>query len=530
MKTKTEKKAATQQTARSGKRGAPVKAAAAATPGGTREPGRELVDMAGAIAMLKTTRPTFYRWLRSGKLRGMKVGRQWRFHRSDVERFLQGEGPLVDLAGDLTPLLTALRRHLPDGAGPDPASTPDREDLQAVMLMIAAAAHMRASDLHIEPHTDAAGERVTRVRCRVDGVLHILAEFDIRLLRPIVERWKIMGGCNIHETRLPQDGRIVVRVQGRQLDLRVSFVPVGTGEAVTVRFLDSSVARLSLDRIEFAARDKERLLRFLAENWGLLVVSGPTGSGKTTVLYSCLMHCVRPEIKAMSVEDPVEYILPGVTQVQLRSADGLNFPAALRAVLRSDPDVILIGELRDNESLMIAQQCALTGHLVMTSMHAGDAAAALQRMVDMGSAPFLVADATRLVQSQRLVRNLCKACSRPCRPSPDLLARAGELAHAGGLNWNELPTDYREAVGCPECRTTGYRGRTVIVENLAVTPAIRAAICRNAPVEELRALAVKEGMTTFVADGIRRAAEGQTTLEEVLRVAGVAGSWGPQPR
>ena len=380
---------------------------------------------------------------------------------------------------------------------------------------------MRASDLHIEPHTDAAGQRVARVRCRVDGVLHTLAEFDIRLLRPIVERWKIMGSCDIHETRLPQDGRVVVTTRGRQLDLRLCFVPASTGESITVRFLDSSAVLLSLDRIEFSARDKERLLRLLEAPWGLLVVSGPTGSGKTTVLYSCLMHCTRPEVKVMSVEDPVEYTLPGVTQIQVRPADGLNFPAALRAVLRSDPDVIMIGEISDLESLEVAQQSALTGHLVMTVLHAGEAAAALQRMVEMGAAPFLVADATKLVQSQRLVRKLCKACSRPCRPAPDLLARAHDLARAGGLNWDELPANYREAAGCPECRMTGYRGRTVIAETLEVTPAIRAAICRHASVEELRALAVKEGMTTFVADGIRRAAQGQTTLEEVLRVAGI---------
>lgn len=519
MKTRIMKKGLSRQIARGEKNGTKGSGGTTVTgtpPQAATGSASELVDMAEAIATLKTTRPTFYRWLRSGKLRGMKVGRQWRFYRSDVDRFLQGEEPRIDVAVDMTPLLTTLCQKLADLGKPCRTPMTERMDMQVVSLMIELACYMHATDLHVEPLTVSGGERVARVRCRVDGVLHTLVEFDGRLLRPIIERWKIMANADIHEIRLPQDGRAVATIQGKSLDMRICFVPVNLGEAVTVRFLDSSAVQLSLENFNFPARDKERLLQFLNSPWGLLVVSGPTGSGKTTVLYGCLKHCTRSELKVMSVEDPVEYILPGVAQIQLRQAEGLTYGVALRAVLRSDPDVIMIGELRDLESMEIAQKSALTGHLVVTVMHADEAAAALHRMVDMGSAPFLVADATKLVHSQRLVRKLCQACSRPHQPSPALLTRVSEMATAGGLNWDELPGNYRAPVGCPECRQTGFRGRAAIVETLAVTPAIRAAIYRQATVEEIRAVAVREGMTTFLADGIRHAANGLTTLEEVL--------------
>jgi excisionase family DNA binding protein len=500
----------------SGDRQAATKVAAASQAGG------DLVDMPEAIALLKTTRPTFYRWLRSGKLRGMKVGRQWRFYKADIERFLQGEGPRIEPPAGMMTLVETLRQRLKEAGGMASISESEPADLQAAMLLIALGARMRASDLHIEPQAEGSSGAVrVQARLRVDGVLHSQAEFDATLLRPLVERWKTMAGCNLQETRRPQDGRIILSIEGRRMDLRVCIVPACLGEAVTARFLDASVIRLDLDRIDYAPADRARLLRFIDRPWGLFVSTGPTGSGKSTALYACLNRCVKPGVKVITVEDPVEYLLPGVTQIPVNPAFGVTFPAAMRAVLRCDPDVIMCGEVREQDSMQILIQSVLTGHLVMTTLHAGEAAAALQRMMDIGINPFLVADAVKLVMSQRLVRKLCPRCSRPGQPSEAALARAADLARQGGLDWNALPRSFRQPAGCPECHQTGFRGRMVIAETLEVSPAIGAALRRGAGVDELRALAVGEGMTTFAADGIRRAAEGLTTLEEVLGVVGV---------
>jgi len=483
--------------------------------------------MAEAIALLKTSRPTFYRWVRSGKLRGMKVGRQWRFQRADLDRFLKGEEPRIALPTGMGPLLSTMREKLA-GAGadallPEQTARDQSEDRQAVGLMIALGLHLRASDIHLEPLSNGPDDAVAVLRYRVDGVLHTLAEFDVRLLRPIVERWKIMGDADIHETKRPQDCRIVVTLGGRSIDLRVCIVPVCRGEALTARVLDAAAVRLSLADMGFPPADYERVTRFLERPWGLLVVTGPTGSGKTTVLYACLNQCAKPGVKVMSVEDPVEYILPWATQMQVRTQFGLTFPAALRAVLRSDPDVILVGEIRDRESMLIVNQSALTGHLVMTTLHTEDAASALKRMVDIGGDPFVVADATKLVTSQRLVRRLCQACSKPTQPAAAMVRRAAALAKAGELDWDSLPKAFRAPAGCEQCRQTGFRGRMAVYETLEVTPAIGVALRQGASVDDLRAIAVGEGMTTFVADGIRRAAGGQSALDEVLRVVGASG-------
>jgi len=488
----------------------------------------ELITMQEAIAILKTTRPTFYRWLRTGKIKGMKIGRQWRFYRDDIERFLKGQAPRVDLPVDIGPLIQTLRTQARRLGGKSLPGRDSSDVRDAVRLMILLGALMRASDIHITSHLLSDGaEPVTVLRYRLDGVLHQAVTIDVRLLPAIIEEWKRMAACDVHETNRPQDGRIVVRLAeldeslpDRTIDLRVCFLPAGLGESLTVRILDAAAVSLDLDRIDYAPHDRARLERALQAPWGLLLVTGPTGCGKTTTLYSCLNKLARPEIKIMTVEDPIEYFLPWATQAAVKESAGVTFPRAMRAILRSDPDVILIGELRNFETLSIAQQAALTGHLVLTTLHAEEAASALKRMVEMGSDPFVVADSTRLTMSQRLVRKLCPHCSVDGTPPAHLLDAAVEAARKGGLNWDALADNFRKPVGCEKCAMTGYKGRTVIAETLEVTPQIGRALRNDASVEQLRAIAVSEGMTTMAADGIRRAANGETTLDEILRVIG----------
>ncbi len=478
--------------------------------------GRELLDMDQAIAILKTTRPTFYRWLRSGRVKGMKVGRQWRFYREDIERFVKGQGPRIELAGDIGPLIRELRDRLGQIGAKAPPATGQEEVVEAVDLMIRLAVAMQASDIHLEP-----GEGAMHLRLRIDGVLHSGVTYDPRLHPAIVERWKALAACDIHEKVRPQDGRALVEFQGARepVDLRVCFLPAYLGESLTIRLLRREEMSFSLGRIDYLPRDRQRLLKWLGAPWGLVLVTGPTGSGKTTVLYSCLAHLVGPARKLMSIEDPVEYVIPGIVQVPLREKEGVTFTAAVRAFLRSDPDVIMIGEIRGLEPLDLACRAALTGHLVLTTLHTDDAVGALRRMLDVGASAFIVADATKLIVAQRLVRRLCPGCSTADTPSDDGLRQAESLARAGGADWPGLAREWRRPVGCEKCRFTGHRGRTVIAEMLEVTPGIGAALRCGASAVEIRAMAVGQGMTTMAAHGILRAAAGETSLDEVLSVA-----------
>ena len=479
-----------------------------------------LIQMEEAIRLLKTTRPTFYRWLRAGRIKGMKVGRQWRFYREDIERFLTGQTPRVDLPVDIRPLSDTLRQRLAALGAKDP-EVPGTPLEQAVRLMILLAFRMRASDIHIASHQTASNSTVTSIRLRVDGVLHGVAEIDRRLLPAVIEEWKRLAACDVHEKARPQDGRIEFRVAGppeRSLDVRVNFLPAALGPSLTARILDQVAVQLTLDRLPYGPQDQDRIQRALRLPWGIILCTGPTGSGKTTTLYACLNKVATPETKALSVEDPVEYLLPWVTQVPVRVDAGLTFAAAVRSMLRADPDVILIGEVRDRDTLVAAVQAALTGHLVLSTLHTEDAATALRRAVDIGVDPFLVGDAVKLVIAQRLVRKLCTACSVEDHPAEAVLQEAEQTARAGGVDWSPLPHTYKRPVGCPACGGTGYRGRTTIVETLEVTPDVVRALREGKPVEELRAAAIRGGMTPMLADGARRFAAGEVTWAEVMRV------------
>lgn len=471
--------------------------------------------MEEVIALLRTTRPTFYRWLRAGRLKGTKLGRQWRFRREDVERFLQGQAPEIELAADLTPFLNTLRQRL-QGDGTGVEEPHESGLLRAVKLMIHLAAQMRATDLHLEPQPNG----VAALRYRLDGVLQPVAELDLRLLPAIVKQWKALAACNVQETSRPQEGRLLLksRPAGGELDVRAAFLPAVLGEALSAVLLDPGAARISLMHMDYAEADQRKIQHWLGSPGGAVVFTGPAGCGKTSALYACLNQItagpVRPRV--ITVEDPVEYLLPGTTQVPVRAEAGLTFGGVLRAALRSNPDVIMVGEIRDLETLTLALQAALTGHRVLLSLHTSEAVTALQRMLDAGASPFTVADATRLVIAQRLVRLLCPKCSVAGKPAEPILTQAQKLARLGGLPWEALPADFRAPAGCPECNQIGFKGRTVIAEALEVTPRLAAALTRGASLMDLRAIAVSEGMTTLAGDGIRRAAQGRLSLPEVV--------------
>jgi len=496
----------------------------AARPGG-ESPHGDLVTMSEAMAMLKTTRSTFYRWLREGKLNGTKLGRQWRFYRGDIEQFLKGKGPRIDLPVDVMPLIRTLEERLGQlGVKQVPGESLDPIE-RVVYLIIALGYALRADSIHITTHVfGGSPEYETVLRFRIDGVLKEMARMDTRLLPSVVQQWKAMAGCNVNETVRPQDGRIQLRLkkaltgtEDRNVDLRVSFQPAALGESLMARILDCDAVLLDLDRFGYDAEDRGRLDAALKSRAGLVLVTGPTGCGKTTPLYACLSAVSSPETKSISIEDPVEFLLPWVTQIPLRPQSGVTFEAAMRSALRSGPDVILVGEIRDYATLAMIQQAALTGHLVLSVLHTGDAAGALRRMVDMGSDPFIIADSTLLVLAQRLVRKLCPHCSVTEEPDAETMGIVAGICKEGNTEGTLTDHSFKKAVGCERCGGLGYRGRMVISETLTMTPEIASALMAGDSSAELRAVAVRQGMTPLAADGIRRAAKGLTSIAEVLR-------------
>ncbi len=484
-------------------------------------PAADLLDMDQAIDLLKTTRPTFYRWLRGGKIRGMKVGRQWRFDRGEVERFLRGEPPRIELRADIEPLLEALRGRLKDSGEADPfaADMPPLE--RAKMLILLLMARMGATDLHIEPR-DAGQEAL--LRCRVDGVLQEITTMDGRLLAPLLEEWK-RPVLDVREKDKPQYAVLAVQLPGvtDNVVFRLTFLPTLLGESLTVRMTGTSPhagPALDIDRLGLSAPDLQRLGKALRSPWGLILTTGPAGSGKMTTLYSCLAHLASPKVRIVTVEDPVRAILSGLTQTQVRADVGATHAALLRAALLSSPNMILLSEVLDKELLDLLLRGALTGHLMFSTLHCNDAAEALRRLVDLGGDPQAVADSVRLVVAQRLVRTLCPHCSQP-DASPPFVERAMVLASRGGLDWESLPKQFRRPVGCPRCNHVGYLGQAIAAETLEVGPEIAALLRHGGAVEDMRAAAIRNGMTTFSADAVRKAAEGLTGLEEVMRVVEV---------
>ena len=423
----------------------------------------------------------------------------WRLARSqDLDRLVDtavriGRGRDDDLGDDVS--------HLRELAEEAPV-------IELVNNILAQAMDSRASDIHIEPE-----ELLFHVRMRIDGILHTRMTLPASRYPAVASRVKLISGMDIAERRLPQDGRLSTRVSGQEVDIRASSVPAVHGESLVLRLLPKERQDLSLERLGFTPRDLGVFRDWVREPHGIVLVTGPTGSGKSTTLYAALAEMNGRDRKIFTVEDPVEYQVPGVTQIQAVADIGYTFARALRAILRQDPDVIMIGEVRDLETAEIAVQSALTGHLVLSTLHTNDAVSAFTRLVDMGVEPFLVATSVRAVQAQRLVRRLCPDCSQPADVLPAVARLVEALAPPGEAQW-------RTAVGCARCQGTGYRGRLGIYELVDVTPELQELILGRATAERMRALATAQGGRTLREDGLLKARAGMTTLEEVVRVTG----------
>jgi len=390
--------------------------------------------------------------------------------------------------------------HLRDMASEAPV-------IKLVNLIISRAVEYGASDIHFEPF-----ENEFKIRYRIDGILHDVESPPQRLQPAIISRIKIMAKLNIAERRLPQDGRIKLRVMGKGIDFRVSTIPIMLGESVVMRILDRSSVVLDLEKLGFPSETLKEFEELIVKPYGMILVTGPTGSGKTTTLYAALEKINSPEKKIITVEDPVEYQLKGVNQIQVKPQIGLTFSSGLRSIVRQDPDVILVGEIRDYETAEIGIQSALTGHLVFSTLHTNDAAGAVSRLLEMGAEDYLISSCLIGLMAQRLVRVLCPHCRASYRPEPNMLEEMGINPTEG------LKVGIYEAKGCEKCANTGYRGRTGIYELLSVTDDIKNFILKKSDAGSIKRQAIENGMRTLRQDGWEKVKKGITSVSEVLRV------------
>lgn len=435
----------------------------------------------------------------------------------------------------------AIEQHYGDGKSRmgqileqvDPGDDAEEEDIEQlrdlaseapvirlVSLIMQHAVEIAASDIHIEPF-----EHRLKVRYRVDGVMQEAEAPPAHLTAAVISRIKIMANLNIAERRLPQDGRVRLRVQGKPLDVRVSTVPTLHGESVVMRLLNQESVSHDFTALGIYDDDLKRLREVLALPHGMILVTGPTGSGKTTTLYTALHSLNTSERKIITVEDPVEYQIEGINQIQVKPGIGLTFAGVLRSIVRQDPDVIMVGEMRDLEAAGICVQSALTGHLVLSTLHTNDAAGSIIRLLEMGVEDYLLTSTLNAIIGQRLVRTLCTHCRTPRNPSPESLQKTGldRLVSERATVPNEPPITYETPIiyergGCDKCGGCGYRGRTTILELMVMSDSIQRLILQHAQADEIRQASKQEGMRTMYEDGLRKVLAGVTTLEEVLRV------------
>jgi type IV pilus assembly protein PilB len=438
---------------------------------------------------------------------------------ADQLSFLLGCEVTVALA---TPsaLKEALRRYyggaqasnVAAAMGVEASDTSDAPIVRLATRLFKDALESRASDIHIEPKAD-----VLRIRIRVDGVLRTVAEHPPHLAAPLISRLKIMGSMDIAEKRKPQDGRIELELEGRAIDVRASILPSNHGESMVMRLLDRSANLISLRELGFEEDDNRQFKRLIERPHGIVLVTGPTGSGKTTTLYAALAELNRPDVKILTAEDPVEYHIGGINQVQVNTKIGLTFARILKAMLRCAPNVILVGEIRDKETAEVAIQAALTGHLVFSTLHTNDAPSAITRLLDMGVAPFLVSSAVQGVVAQRLVRRICKECKESYAPAPNEVRLLGLDPALLGAQ------EFARGRGCRACEGTGFRGRLGLYELFELDSDLRDAVFRGEPLEKIRARALAAGrLRPLIDSGARKVLAGQTTVTEVLRVTRAA--------
>ena len=377
-----------------------------------------------------------------------------------------------------------------------------------VSLIISQAIDDHCSDIHIEPQ-----EKGLQVRFRIDGVLHVFQQAPKEMTQGVISRIKVLSDMDIGEHRKPQDGRITVRHNGKNVDLRVAALPTVWGEKIVMRILSTPAGNLKVEDLNFSERNYEVFKNAYSRPYGMVLVTGPTGSGKSTTLYATLGNVARPEINVITVEDPVEFRMAGINQVQVNNKAGMTFAAALRSILRADPDVVLIGEIRDAETAKIATEAALTGHLVLSTLHTNDAPSAVSRLIEMGVEPFLISASLCAVMAQRLARRLCPYCKREDKATPAELKIMGVDYHDG----DELPTVYRPG-GCKECSNTGYHGRVAVQQVMGVGPDLESMIARGATAMEIQEQAEKDGMTSLRDDGWEKVLQGITSVDEIIRV------------
>ncbi|MCD6362387.1 MAG: type II secretion system ATPase GspE [Synergistetes bacterium] len=377
--------------------------------------------------------------------------------------------------------------------------------IKLVNSIIYQAIRERASDIHFEPY-----ERELRIRYRIDGILYDRLNLPKKLHPPVISRIKVMSRLDIAEHFIPQDGRIGIKLADREIDIRVGILPTQFGERATLRLLDKKQGLITLDELGLDEEGIKKLRKLISKPYGIILVTGPTGSGKTTTLYAILQELRTPEVNIITIEDPVEYELEGISQIQVNEKAGLTFASGLRSILRHDPDIIMVGEIRDRETAEIAVQAALTGHLVLSTLHTNDAPSAITRLVEMGIEPYLVSSSVIGVIAQRLVRKICEKCREAYEESPEALEEMG---------LEKTATVYRGR-GCPHCLDTGYWGRTALFEQLDFDEDLRRALVRSQDASVLRRLAIEKGMRTLKEDGIQKILRGITTLSEVMRVAG----------
>ncbi len=480
----------------------------------------EMLSLEEAAELLSVSKSTLYRMIERKEVKGRKVGRQWRFSRADVRAYLE-RGPQavvlstvgVEEVDALLPSLAGASQRM-GLAMPtvEPSASSETRIAAYVTHLLHLAVQNAASDIHLVPERESAV-----VKMRIDGVLHELARIPKAAYPAVIGQVKQVAGISIDERSLPYDGCIpFFTFEGREFDTRVHVLPIVFGESVVMRILTRSTL-LDLERLDFSPDDLERLRRWINSPSGLILCTGPTGSGKTTTLYSCLQEIAGPQKNTVTVEDPVEVVLPHTQQTHVNRRAGLTFPVAVRSLLRHDPDIMLVGEIRDHDVAEITVQAALTGHLVLSTVHTDDSASTARRLVEMGVEPFLIGACLRGIVAQRLPRCICPHCKRPIDLPEAIYAHIHELAAQGGYS---IPSDaqFYAGAGCEACSGFGYRGRTGVYELLEITSVVREAFLNGATADELMRVAVTDGMHTLAADGIRKAVEGITTVDEVLRV------------